>query len=99
LNKTCVCNLNGYARSQISQGATEQQTTSLGKIAIAEFSLGIQYESFVYNTKKITFRMGYEMHYLFSQIGWMNWLGSGYNPVSTSGISLQGVTAGLRLDF
>jgi len=91
--------LNGYARSQISQGATEQQTTSLGKIAIAEFSLGMQYESFLYNTKKITFRMGYEMHYLFSQVGWMNWLGSGYNPVSTSGISLQGVTTGLRLDF
>lgn len=91
--------LSGYARSYPTAQTLDEQTTSLGKIVMGEFSLGMQYETFLYTTKKLTFRMGYEMHYLFSQTGWMSWLSNGLTPTASSGISLQGVTTGIRFDF
>jgi hypothetical protein len=93
--------LSSYATSRYQIVTTQEEMNRAAKIAMAEFSLGMQYEKLFSSFNKMTFRMGYEMHYLFNQTRWMNWFGGGQDILSQepSGISLQGLTLGLRLDF
>lgn len=70
-------------------------------IAVAEISFGMQYEAILVRQKMVTFRCGYEMNYLFNQTKWLERLEGQESPFlgNTLGLSLQGITLGIRLDF
>ena len=70
-------------------------------IATAEMSLGMQYERALSSRKFFTIRVGYEVNYIFNQTRWMDWFSNAKGAMSDagSGMSLQGVTLGFRLDF
>ncbi len=75
-------------------------SNSIGSIATAEMSFGFQYEKPVYG-KMVTFRMGYEMNYMFNQMRLTDWVTNTRGAASDAhnGVALQGVTVNLRLDF
>lgn len=86
----------------------DQKSPSLGSpsslapgIAVTEFSVGMQYERSFFTRQFVSFRVGYEWNYLFNRTGWLDRMGnsdtSGIRP--ESGMSLQGVTLGLRWFF
>lgn len=85
------------SRRPLAQNNPEEKKPIANSIATAELSLGMQYETLVFERKFFTFRIGYEMNYIFSQTRWMDWFG--HAQESSGGISLQGLTMGLRLDF
>ncbi len=70
-------------------------------IATAEMSLGMQYEKALSTRKFFTVRIGYEVNYIFNQTRWMDWFSNAKGALSDagSGMSLQGITLGFRLDF
>ncbi|MES2200128.1 MAG: Lpg1974 family pore-forming outer membrane protein [Chlamydiota bacterium] len=70
-------------------------------IATAEISLGMQYEKALSIRKFFTVRVGYEVNYIFNQTRWMDWFSNAKGALADagSGMSLQGVTLGFRLDF
>ncbi len=89
-----------YNIGQRSSLLNQADSRSLGGISTAEFSLGMQYEKFLYG-KIVTFRMGYEMNYIFNQNRWMDWVTNFKGAVSDAdkGMALQGVTLNVRVDF
>lgn len=67
-------------------------------IAIAEFSLGLEYEK-IFANQVLNIRVGYEHHYFFNKTRWMNW----FSPVQfgnqTDPGALKGLTCSFRLEF
>ena len=70
-------------------------------IATAEMSFGMQYQRSVFTKSMFVVRLGYEMNYVFNQTRWMDWFSNAKGDLADpgSGMSLQGVTLGLRLDY
>lgn len=79
----------------------DEENKATNGIATAEVSLGIQYEKALTSRKFFTVRMGYEVNYIFNQTRWMDWFSNSKGALSDagSGMSLQGITLGFRLDF
>ncbi len=77
------------------------QQSERSNIAAAEVSFGLQYEAPLARHKLFTFRCGYEMNYLFNQSRWLDRFqhSSDLLTQATPGLSLQGITAGVRFDF
>ena len=71
-----------------------------GGITTAEMCLGLQYKKPL-SHQNITFRLGYEMNYVLNQTRLINWFGGVKESFAENslGMSLQGVTLELRLDF
>jgi hypothetical protein len=77
----------------------EEMRPSLG-IALAEFSLGLQYEKRLdVQGSLFRLRLGYEFNYFFNQTQFMDWINPFSQGVSKQTLSLKGLTLGLHLDF
>jgi hypothetical protein len=79
----------------------DESNRASGGIATAEMSFGMQYEKPVFRGSVFVVRLGYEMNYVFNQTRWMDWFSNAKGALADagSGMSLQGVTLGLRLDY
>lgn len=78
----------------------DEKNRASGTITTAECSFGFQYAAPV-KKSLITFSLGYEVNYVFNQTRWMDWFSNAKGALADagSGMSLQGVTLGVRLDF
>lgn len=79
----------------------DEKNKGTNGIVTGEVSLGMQYERPVFTQKIMTLRVGYEVNYIFNQSRWMDWFSNAKGALSDagSGMSLQGVSLGIRLDF
>jgi|GEM_PF-3062773 len=95
-------NINQRKRKiQRDEQILDEKNKASNGIATAEVSLGMQYEKRFVTNKAVSVRLGYEMNYVFNQTRWMDWFSNAKGALSDagSGISLQGLTVGLRYDF
>ena len=100
--------LAGYQSVRQKSKAIEEEVSLIKEaqkertgLTTAEIALGLQYAKDFFSEKKLTIRLGYDMNYVLNQEQWTNWVlrKKDREQERESGVSLQGVSLGIRLDY